>query len=523
MTEYTVLTFSAQSYNLDVSFFVELRRRILNECLLWRSEIRIHAFAAVDGALWLDMNSFGREYCRFDDCVASSSNLSARYAVERMQLTSRCTPEAHESSNCRCTPVPGTLVVLPSLLDFRECNLKLEAEGVCGSISVGALGDLCLFGVNIDPSILCPDTTLSGIHSLRRFLMILYMDLKACRCHFALASPTAKPKIPWYYLSRASLNASGKIELLEGSQLLPLNIGTHDLYKLFTAINSTQLRCGFFACCCRGNEFVFADICKVYTIDEESLSLNGVQCDYKDVLIGGIGCISSDGQLPRHWSTVIMSLQHILRLYGKIVHLMIIDTKTLNVDVSTMLDTIPGYIAFLYEIRFGAPMESADHVTISCGYQVNPDHTTIGVKKHEHVFDFISAIDPNVNYRIDAELHLQMMRWRIKQDLKSKEITKLRICIIGAGALGCQVIRQLLAWGVHNITVIDHGRVTNATRQCLYRAKNISDHDFKAISACCEIEMIYPGANAISLNMSVPMPGKCQIFQHNLCRPFYAG
>lgn len=62
------------------------------------------------------------------------------------------------------------------------------------------------------------------------------------------------------------------------------------------------------------------------------------------------------------------------------------------------------------------------------------------------------------------------MKWRMCPDLLFEEIQSLKCLLLGAGTLGCNIARNLLAWGVRNITLVDNSNIShsNPVRQSLF-------------------------------------------------------
>ncbi|GIX63128.1 autophagy protein [Babesia caballi] len=191
---------------------------------------------------------------------------------------------------------------------------------------------------------------------------------------------------------------------------------------------------------------------------------------------------------------------------------MLVHTSVSNAAGSRMSEVI----AVVYDVLLGKPAEPGSPITLSHGYHVNPEQMYIGGKRYENIYSFMDALDFKAKHRIDAELHLHMMKWRIMPQLKPENITGTRVCVIGAGALGCHIIRQLLAWGISDFVVVDHAKVANSTRQCLYDSQDIANQEYKAVAACAKIKRIRPDAQVLSMNLQVPMPGMCIIISRDL-------
>ncbi|KAF2305283.1 hypothetical protein GH714_003465 [Hevea brasiliensis] len=109
-----------------------------------------------------------------------------------------------------------------------------------------------------------------------------------------------------------------------------------------------------------------------------------------------------------------------------------------------------------------------------------------------------------------ADLNLKLMRWRAWPSLNLDELSSTKCLLLGAGTLGCQVARMLMAWGVRKITLLDNGRVamSNPLRQSLYTLDNcLNGGDFKAMAAVKSLKQIFPAVEAEGVVMAIPMPG----------------
>jgi len=101
------------------------------------------------------------------------------------------------------------------------------------------------------------------------------------------------------------------------------------------------------------------------------------------------------------------------------------------------------------------------------------------------------------------------MKWRLIPDIDLDTVKNCKCLLIGAGSLGCQVGRNLLAWGVRNITYVDNGKISysNPVRQSLFVFEDCGTDKTKAAIAAERIKAIFPSANAKGENMKIPMPG----------------
>uniref|UniRef100_A0A1D1Z6X4 Ubiquitin-like modifier-activating enzyme ATG7 n=2 Tax=Anthurium amnicola TaxID=1678845 RepID=A0A1D1Z6X4_9ARAE len=109
-----------------------------------------------------------------------------------------------------------------------------------------------------------------------------------------------------------------------------------------------------------------------------------------------------------------------------------------------------------------------------------------------------------------ANLNLKLMKWRALPTLDLDSLSNVKCLLLGAGTLGCQVARMLMAWGIRKITLVDNGRVamSNPLRQSLYELKDcLNGGDMKATAAVNRLKCIFPAVEAAGVIMSIPMPG----------------
>ncbi|XP_019450840.1 PREDICTED: ubiquitin-like modifier-activating enzyme atg7 [Lupinus angustifolius] len=109
-----------------------------------------------------------------------------------------------------------------------------------------------------------------------------------------------------------------------------------------------------------------------------------------------------------------------------------------------------------------------------------------------------------------ADLNLKLMRWRALPSLDLSVLSSVKCLLLGAGTLGCQVARMLMAWGIRKITLVDNGRVamSNPLRQSLYTLDDcLNGGAFKATAAVESLKRIFPAVEAEGIVMAIPMPG----------------
>ncbi|RLD62208.1 MAG: hypothetical protein DRJ05_00935 [Bacteroidetes bacterium] len=77
------------------------------------------------------------------------------------------------------------------------------------------------------------------------------------------------------------------------------------------------------------------------------------------------------------------------------------------------------------------------------------------------------------------------------------KVKNAKVMVVGAGALGNEVLKNLALFGIGNIVVVDFDRIehSNLCRSVLFRAKDAENNEFKAEIAAKRIKEINPGIN----------------------------
>lgn len=131
-------------------------------------------------------------------------------------------------------------------------------------------------------------------------------------------------------------------------------------------------------------------------------------------------------------------------------------------------------------------------------------------RKVPRCISLAKSMDPTRLAVSAADLNLKLMRWRALPSLNLNTLSSLKCLLLGAGTLGCQVARMLMAWGVRKITLVDNGRVamSNPLRQSLYTLDDcLNGGEFKAAAAVNSLKKIFPAVEAEGVVMAIPMPG----------------
>ncbi|GAA6006191.1 Atg7p [Rhodotorula paludigena] len=124
--------------------------------------------------------------------------------------------------------------------------------------------------------------------------------------------------------------------------------------------------------------------------------------------------------------------------------------------------------------------------------------------------DLAPLMDPTRLADQAVDLNLQLMRWRILPSLDLEKVKHTKCLLLGAGTLGCYVARTLMAWGVRKITLVDSSTVSfsNPVRQPLFEfADSLAGGKPKAATAADALKRIYPGVDAMGIELAIPMPG----------------
>ncbi|KAF9610702.1 hypothetical protein IFM89_024141 [Coptis chinensis] len=134
----------------------------------------------------------------------------------------------------------------------------------------------------------------------------------------------------------------------------------------------------------------------------------------------------------------------------------------------------------------------------------------VGWEQNSRCITLASSMDPTRLAISAADLNLKLMRWRALPSLNLNVVSSIKCLLLGAGTLGCQVARMLMAWGVRKITLVDSGRVamSNPLRQSLYTFDDcLNGGEMKSKAAVKSLKQIFPAVEAEGVVMAIPMPG----------------
>ncbi|XP_027354377.1 ubiquitin-like modifier-activating enzyme atg7 isoform X1 [Abrus precatorius] len=161
-------------------------------------------------------------------------------------------------------------------------------------------------------------------------------------------------------------------------------------------------------------------------------------------------------------------------------------------------------LSLVGEALITVPPEWKDTVPSAVGWELNKG------RKAPRCISLAQSMDPTRLAVSAADLNLKLMRWRALPSLNLNALSSMKCLLLGAGTLGCQVARMLMAWGVRKITLLDNGRVamSNPLRQSLYTLDDcLNGGEFKATAAVESLKRIFPAVEAEGVVMAIPMPG----------------
>ncbi|KAK7404257.1 hypothetical protein VNO78_05000 [Psophocarpus tetragonolobus] len=161
-------------------------------------------------------------------------------------------------------------------------------------------------------------------------------------------------------------------------------------------------------------------------------------------------------------------------------------------------------LSLVGEALITVPQGWKDTVPSAVGWELNKG------RKAPRCISLGQSMDPTRLAISAADLNLKLMRWRALPSLNLNALSSLKCLLLGAGTLGCQVARMLMAWGVRKITLVDNGRVamSNPLRQSLYTLDDcLNGGKFKATAAVESLKRIFPAVEAEGIVMAIPMPG----------------
>ncbi|KAL5110596.1 Ubiquitin-like modifier-activating enzyme ATG7 [Taenia crassiceps] len=130
-------------------------------------------------------------------------------------------------------------------------------------------------------------------------------------------------------------------------------------------------------------------------------------------------------------------------------------------------------------------------------------------KLQPRMVNLSSTMDPVKLADSAVDLNLKLMLWRELLNIDLNALHKTSCLILGCGTLGCNVARELLAWGFRRMTFVDNSIVSysNPVRQTLFTFEDAKSGVEKALAAAEAVKRILPTVDVRSHNLTIPMPG----------------
>ena len=365
-------------------------------------------------------------------------------------------------------PVPGVLHICNTIERFKESDKKALLSSVGQQIWEDILSGAALE----DPS------------KLLRFLLLSYGDLKKYRFHYWFAFP--------------ALNFSTPLEATE----------QRPLFEYWTDSQRAQLQESYEALrgyqpdgTVRGrqDDFAFLIVCKGEAVLAKRLCEWREAIDGADELLVGVadpsGADSHAGWPVRNLAVLIaVQMREVLK-EGGIVKMVLLRQWRKQFEESS----------FVVSVRIPVGELEGSTLPALVGWERDGQ-----AKLRPRFVDLSATMNPEQLAASQTSLNLQLMKWRLMPALDLERIANTKCLLVGAGTLGCNVARALMAWGVQHITFIDNGTVSfsNPVRQTLFTFEDcLNGGRPKAEVAAEALRKILPTIQSHGRVLSIPMPG----------------
>ncbi|KAM3350778.1 hypothetical protein ACQJBY_023070 [Aegilops geniculata] len=118
----------------------------------------------------------------------------------------------------------------------------------------------------------------------------------------------------------------------------------------------------------------------------------------------------------------------------------------------------------------------------------------------------LDSVNPASQDEEKQVMHLKLMGWR-NYSVDVDKLRGVRCLLLGAGALGCEVSRLLMTWGVRKLTVVDGGCVAmpDVLKQSLYVDKDCGVP--RATAVVPHLKERCPAVEVEGIQMEIPVPG----------------
>ncbi|TVU35947.1 hypothetical protein EJB05_17854 [Eragrostis curvula] len=158
------------------------------------------------------------------------------------------------------------------------------------------------------------------------------------------------------------------------------------------------------------------------------------------------------------------------------------------------------------EASFSQPdgWDDPDYVPEAIGWE--GEKPGKGTKEIEPKIANLESINPVSQDNEKQLMHLKLMGWR-HFPVNIDKLSSVRVLLLGAGTLGCEVARLLMTWGVRKLTVVDSGYVAapDLVKQSLYIDKDCGLP--RATAIIPRLKERCPAVEVEGIKMEIPMPG----------------
>ncbi|GJM93912.1 hypothetical protein PR202_ga10507 [Eleusine coracana subsp. coracana] len=372
-------------------------------------------------------------------------------------------PSVNSYGNRNHCPVPGTLINTNNMKGFqnldRELLLRAEAKKILHDIISGKVEE--------DPSLLL------------RFLVISFADLKNWKVHYNVAFP--------------SLVFNTKMTLLS-QKFASKVLSKKEAASLYSSLRKWR----------SDTETIVVPFFLVSISSDSSASVrqlkdwNPCQGNCQKLLFGFYDHGHSKG-LSKVPGWAIRNYIAFLNIRWKIekVHFFCYRENQGKPDLEQSL---------IGEASFPPPYgwQDPDYVPEAIGWEgEKPGKGSKEIEPKEIILESMNPVSRDNEQQL---MHLKLMGWR-HFPVNIEKLSHIRVLLLGAGTLGCEVARLLITWGVRKLTVVDHGYVATSdlVKQSLYIDKDCGVP--RATAIIPRLKERCPAVEVEGIIMEIPMPG----------------
>ncbi|CAM4940969.1 unnamed protein product [Rotaria socialis] len=420
--------------------------------------------SAFDTGFWHELTRRKLEVYRLDSSNQSIFGYYANDANDNMpalfNVDHQCFDENNKISNQQqLYSVNGTLKLVNTIEEFKtfdiDSALKTESSLLWNDFVQGS--------------------TLENPQKLNRFYLLIFADLKKYIYHYWFAFPT--------FLVPTAFNLSSPVKPI-GEQFSSDEIG---------AISKTLEANKLHACCLhREQNSSFA----VINLKQAVENLNEKpQSASKYIFI-----VNDPSTDPVHPGWPVRNLLTLLYY-----HLRAVEQLNVICWRERFRDDQQYVNHSLYlQLKPESISNIGDAVPPSAGWEKN-ERQRLGSRQ----VNLSTSMNPIHLAETAVGLNLKLMKWRLAPEIDLESLEKMHCLLLGAGTLGCNVARCLMAWGVKHVTFVDNSRISysNPVRQTLFTFQDSCENRPKAQAAADALKAIYPGIKSIGYDLTIPMPG----------------